>query len=105
MQTIENKVINRIYAKGRGWAFFKNDFIDLGSAVSIDQVLSRLSKKGIIRRIMRGLYDYPKYSKLLKQRISIDIDQVAHAQARKFGWNIRISGNAALNLLGLSTHA
>ena len=31
------------------------------------------------------------------------MDQVAHALARKHGWNIQVSGNAALNILGLST--
>ncbi len=103
MQTIENKVINRVYGKGRGWAFFKNDFLDLGNAAAIDQALSRLTKSQRIRRAMRGIYDYPKYSKLLSQELGPDIDQVAHALARKFGWTIQVSGNTALNILGLST--
>lgn len=103
MQAIENKVINRIYGNGRGWAFSKKDFADLGSANAIDQALSRLYKTGRIRRVMRGLYNYPKYSKLLEQELSPDIDQLAQALARKFGWNIQASGNAALNVLGLST--
>lgn len=103
MQPIEIKVINRIYGNGRGWAFFKNDFADLGSVDAIEKALFRLRQKGRIRRVMRGLYDYPKHSKLLGQLLSPDIDQVAHALARKFGWRIRISGNAALNILGLST--
>ena len=62
-----------------------------------------MAEKGVIRRVMRGLYDYPAYSKLLKKDLSPDIDQVAHALARKFGWQIQISGNAALNVMGLST--
>lgn len=102
-ETIENTVLSRIYGHGRGWAFSKKDFSTLGEAGSIDRTLSRMAKKGIIRRVMRGLYDYPAYSKLLKKDLSPDIDQVAHALARKFGWQIQISGNAALNLLGLST--
>lgn len=103
MQAIENKVISRIYGKGRGWAFFKNDFIDLGSAAAIDTSLSRLSKAKTIRRVMRGVYDYPAYSKLLKRDLPPDIDKVANALARKFGWTIQVSGNSALNILGLST--
>ncbi|HEX9666416.1 MAG TPA: DUF6088 family protein [Thermodesulfobacteriota bacterium] len=103
MQSIENKVISRIYGNGRGWAFFKNDFADLGNANTIDKVLSRLLDKGHIRRVIRGIYDYPKYSKLLEQDLSPDVDQVAQVFARKFGWKIQISGNAALNVLGLST--
>jgi len=103
MQSIESKVISRIYGKGRGWVFFKNDFIDLGHAAAIDQALSRLTKSQRIRRVMRGIYDYPKYSELLSQNLGSDIDQVAHALARKFGWTIQVSGNTALNVLGLST--
>jgi hypothetical protein len=102
MQAIESKVINRIYGHGRDWVFFKNDFSDLGSAESIDQALSRLAKKARIRRVMRGIYDYPRFSKVLNKEGPPEIDQVAHALARKFGWSIQVSGNTALNILGLS---
>lgn len=102
-ESIENKVISRIYAKGRGWSFSRIDFSDLGSADAIDQALSRLAKSGRIRRVLRGLYDFPKYSSFLKQELSPELDQVAMALARKFGWTIQVSENTALNLLGLST--
>jgi hypothetical protein len=49
------------------------------------------------------MYDYPKYSELLGQELSPDFDQVAQAFARKFNWRIQPGGDAALNLLGLST--
>lgn len=102
MKSTENKVINRIYGKGRGWSFSRIDFSDLGSIEAIDQSLSRLAKKGQIRRVLRGLYDYPKFSDFLKKELSPDIDQVARAIARKHGWTIQVSGNTALNILGLS---
>lgn len=103
MQTIENKALNRIYGHGRGWSFSKIDFSDFGPPNTIDQTLSRLQKSGTIRRISRGIYDYPIYSKLLKKVLSPDIHQVAQAFARKFNWTIQVSGNTALNILGLST--
>jgi hypothetical protein len=103
MQAIEDKIISRIYGKGRGWAFFKNDFIDFGNAAAIDKALSRLVLSQRIRRTMRGLYDYPRFSDLLQKTLSPDIDQVAYAFARKFSWRIEVSGESALNLLGLST--
>lgn len=102
-KTINKQIISVIYEKGRGWAFSRKDFVRFGEPDSIDQALGRMEKKGVIRRIMRGLYDYPLYSKLLKKQLSPDVDQVAHALARKFGWQIQVSGNAALNLIGLST--
>ncbi len=103
MYTIENKIQNRIYGNGMGWAFSKKDFADFGIHSAIDVALSRSLEKGRIRRIIRGIYDYPKFSELLKRELSPDIDQVARALARKFGWTIQVSGNTALNILGLST--
>ena len=69
----------------------------------IDNALSDLVAEKKIRRICRGMYDYPRYSTLLKQDLSPNIDQVARAFARKFNWRIEPSGESALNLLGLST--
>jgi len=99
----KQKVLSRIYGRGRGWAFSKSDFIKDIKADNIDKSLSDLLKEGKIRRIGRGMYDYPKYSELLGQDLGPDIDQVAHAYARKFNWRIQPSGDAALNILGLST--
>jgi hypothetical protein len=101
-QSIENKIISRIYGKGRGWAFSQKDFSHLGSRGSIDLALYRLARKGTIRRVIRGLYDYPAFSQLLDRQLSPDIDQVARALARKFGWRIQPGGAAVLNLMGLS---
>lgn len=103
MQSTENKILSRIYGRGRGWAFFAKDFSSEFGSANIDKALSNLTKDGKIRRICRGMYDYPKYSDLLGQELSPDHDQVARAFARKFNWRTLPSGDAALNLLGLST--
>jgi len=103
MQSIDNKLVSRIYGLQRGWAFSKNDFLDLGGDDAIRKALSRLEAKGTIRRVLRGLYDYPKISTLLNEPIGPDLDQVARALARKSGWRIQPSENTALNVLGLST--
>ena len=102
-QGVENKIISRIYGRGRGWAFTKTDFVSEFGGANIHQALSSLTKAGKIRRVCRGVYDYPRYSELLDRQLSPDLDQVAHALARKFNWRIQPSGDAALNLLGLST--
>ena len=103
VQSVASKVLSRIYGRGRGWAFSASDFVmDFGSQ-NLDQALSQLAKDGKIRRVCRGLYDYPGYSKLLQQELSPDCDQAAHALARKFRWRIQPSGESALNLLGLTT--
>ena len=98
-----SRVTRKIYGMSRGWAFSVIDFSTFGSRSAIDVTLHRLLKKETIRRVTRGIYDYPRQSKMLGGELSPDIDQVAQAIARKFGWRIQPSGPTALNLLGLST--
>jgi hypothetical protein len=101
-QSTENKVISRIRGAAAGWAFSPRDFLDLGERSTIDSALHRLAQQGKVRRIIRGIYDRPHFSKLLKRPLSPDIDHVARALARKFRWRIQPGGAAALNILGLS---
>ncbi|MBF0387606.1 MAG: hypothetical protein HQL20_07095 [Candidatus Omnitrophica bacterium] len=103
METIEDKIYRRVRGKGCLWAFSDSDFWDIASRESVRQSLVRLLKEGKIRRLFRGLYDYPKFSEFLNEQVSPDLSQVAQALARKFGWRIRPSGDAALSYLGLST--
>ena len=98
-----NKVFDFISSNGKGWTFSSNDLINKFTRQEIDNTLSDLTKQGKIRRVARGIYDYPKYSKLLKKEFSPNIEQVARAYARKFNWKIEVSGDTALNILGLST--
>ena len=99
---IEAKALRTIKRAGRGWAFSQRDLVRLGSREAIDKALQRLSLKSTTRRVIRGIYDYPRFSKLLDQELSPDTDQVAQALARKFGWRIQPSGPAAQNIIGLS---
>jgi hypothetical protein len=101
--SIEKKVLSKIYGKGRGYAFSSNDFISEFSRDSVDKALSTLVNKKKIRRVARGIYDYPKYSELLKKDLSPSIEEVADAYSRKFNWKIEVTGDTALNVLGLST--
>ena len=78
MQSIVNKMVSRIHGRGRGWAFSSSDFVSEFSREQVDNALSDLTKDGKIRRVCRGIYDYPKYSNLLEQHLSPDFDQVAH---------------------------
>lgn len=102
-QSIETKIEYRIRGTGRGWIFSSKDFLDLAPRSTIDSALHRIELKGTIRRIIRGLYDYPRFSEMLGQQLSPDTDQVARSLARKFRWRIQPSGATALNYLGLST--
>jgi hypothetical protein len=103
MQHISNKVVSRIYGHGRGWVFTKKDLSDCGGSMAVEKALLRLRKKGTVRLLIRGVYDYPRFSRLFDGPASPEASQIAQAIARKFGWSIYPSGETALNLLGLST--
>jgi len=74
MQSIEDKILSRIYGKGRGWAFSQKDFLDLGSRSAVDNAMSRQQQKGAIRRVIRGIYDYPSFSVFLNEPLSPKLD-------------------------------
>ncbi|MCD6175798.1 MAG: hypothetical protein J7K65_08570 [Planctomycetes bacterium] len=59
-------------------------------------------KDGMIRRIGRGIFDFPNTNPALGGQLSPDIDQAANALARKFRWSVLPVGNLAANRLGLS---
>jgi hypothetical protein len=55
MQTVDAKLISRIYGSGRGAVFSPNGFLGLGGRDAVDNALSRLTAKRTIRRLARGL--------------------------------------------------
>jgi len=103
MKSVLDKVLASIKSKGRGFAFSGKDFLHLGPRTSVDHALSTLATKGEIRRLHRGIYDYPHFDEQLGGQLSPDVDAVAKAIARKTGVRIQASGAWAANLLGLST--
>lgn len=102
MSAVSDSILKRIRAKGRGAVFTSSDFLDLGGRAAVDQTLSRLAARGGIRRLARGLYDYPAMSPRLGP-LSPDLDKAAKALARQSGARLQISGARAANALGLTT--
>lgn len=98
-----SKIRNRILQSKAGTIFVTSDFKDIVERTSIKMALSRLCDEQIIRRVMRGVYDYPEYNELLEEFVAPSPDKVAQAIARNYGWTIVPCGDTALNLLGLST--
>lgn len=101
-QTVQERIVNRIYGKGRGWVFGPKHFLDLGPRKSVDMALLRLLEAGTIRRLARGLYDYPRTHPHLGQ-LSPSPESVARAIGRSDAIRLQPSGAYAANLLGLST--
>ena len=100
--SVPDRVMKRVRASGRGSVFTPSDFLVVAVRPAIDQALSRLVKGGQLRRLARGLYDFPKLHPKLGP-LSPAPDDVARALARETGSQVQIAGARAANALGLST--
>jgi hypothetical protein len=100
-QSIDTRILARIRGWGRGTVFVPGDFLDIGSRDAIDLALHRLARKGTIRRLTRGVYDFPKGHPVLGL-LSPSADAVARALAGRDRTRLQPAGAYAANLLGLS---
>ena len=103
MPSIDDYILQIINKKKPGTIFVFNDFKTLGNLPAIRVAMHRLVKKGILQRVIPGLFVKPTTSKLLNKTISPNLDKVAHAIARKDYAKITPTGIFALYALGLST--
>jgi hypothetical protein len=102
MSAVQDQVLARIRARGRGRVFIPKDFLDLGSRDAADQALSRLAKIGAIERLGRGLYLYPRKGGTGVAVAPADQDEIAAAIGRQTGSQVVPSGAMAASRLGLT---
>jgi hypothetical protein len=100
-KSVYHKLRRQVEKQGRGVVFVTREFLELGSRAAVDEALSRLAKEGLIRRLGRGLYYYPRLHPTLGS-VPADPDQLAAALARKTGSRLQVAGARAANALGLS---
>jgi hypothetical protein len=75
--------------------------LTLGSRQTVDTVLHRLVRKGTIRRLARGIYDFPKEHPKLGKLLPSP-EKVAEALVGRDSTRIQSTGAYAANILGLS---
>ena len=71
-----NKIFQYIASHKRGWVFSPSDLTHRFTRQQVDNALSHLVKNGKIRRIARGMYDYPEYSHFLQMQCSPNIKKL-----------------------------
>lgn len=99
---LQDAILEKI-TKARLGAFTASDFLDLARHDAIRKALDRLEDCGEIRRVIRGVYDRPKFNRRFNMFEPPNVEAIAFAIARQNNWWICPSGNYALNKLGLST--
>src|SRR6266436_1743501 len=99
-QSIDSRMLARIHRRGRGSVIVPGEFLDIGSRQAVDLVLHRLARKGTIRRLARGVYDFPKVHAVLGL-LAPSVDTVARALAGRDRTRLQPAGAYAANALGL----
>lgn len=101
-QSVEKQILRSIYNHKRGKIFFPTNFSKFGSSTAVRQALNRLEDKGILKRLARGIYLFPKKHKTLGI-LYPTLEQLAISIAKRDKARIIPIGLYALNKLGLST--
>lgn len=102
-ESIENKILEKSKKRGRGAVFFVGDFISYGSRNSVNKALERLTEKGLMLRVARGIYCYPKIEKVYGLgAVPPSLEDIAKAMAKRDGARIIPTGLFAQYQLGLT---
>src|SRR5437870_8530890 len=100
-QAIDSRIVAAIHSRGRGSVFVPADFLDIGSREAVDVALHRLARQGTIRRLARGVYDFPKEHPVLGS-LAPSAEDIARALAGRDRTRLQPAGAYAANALGLS---
>lgn len=100
-QAIDSRIVAAIRARGRGAVVVPADFLDIGSREAVDVALHRLAREGTIRRLARGVYDFPKEHPVLGL-LAPSAEDIAQALAGRDRTRLQPAGAYAANALGLS---
>lgn len=100
-KSIDYKILNAICALGHGAVFVPTEFLSFGSRQTVDVVLHRLVQKGTIRRLARGIYDFPEEHPVLG-KLQPSPEKIAEALIGRDCTRIQPAGAYAANILGLS---
>ena len=104
LQSIDDKILASLRAKGRGTIFFAQDMLQFGQRTSVLKALERMVEAGSILRIARGIFCFPKIERIIGLGVIFPtLDEIAQAVAKRDKARIVPTGAYALNMLGLST--
>ena len=73
------QIQERIGTAAEGTVFVNSDFADIADTETIRRNLNRLTQAGTLRRILKGVYEKPEYSEMLKEYVAADPEAVAKA--------------------------
>lgn len=100
--TTAESIRQQIESMPLGEPFTTAMFLGKGSRASVDQTLSRLAKKGMIDRVLRGVYVRPEYNRFVG-KVPAEPTKVVKLISKAAGAIVQIHGAEAARLFGLTT--
>lgn len=102
-ESIEDKILAKSKKCGRGSVFFVSDFVSYGNRNAVNKALECLTEKGLMIRVARGIYCYPKIEKVYGLGVvPPSLEDIAKAMAKRDGAKIVPTGLFAQYQLGLT---
>ena len=94
--SIYSKIRERVDRMPYGAVFSLADFEDLGDSKTVSKYLIKMSEKGTVSKVTRGIFAK------LPESEEASPDDVARALARSNSWTLVPSGDTAMHLIGAS---
>lgn len=99
-EVVAGKILEEAQARGAE-LLTASELLHLGTRAAVDQALSRLTRRGELVRVSRGLYARPVQGRF--GQVLPPTTKVAEAVAKRLGEPLVRHGAAAANRLGLTT--
>lgn len=103
MESVDNEILTSLKKRGRGVVFFGDEYAHYSNPKRVQKALEQLVGKGLVIRVARGIYCYPKKDKVWNTGfLPPAYDDIANAIAKRERAKVVPTGIHALNRLGLS---
>lgn len=100
--SVLKKIENILEKKKPGEILFILDFLEISDYDTVRKSLQRLTEKGLLIRLSKGIYYYPKHDELLGL-VYPSAEQIGNAIAKRDKARIIPTGSYAMYRLGLTT--
>jgi hypothetical protein len=102
--SVVQQILARVEKIPLGTPFTPREFISLGNRINVGKILERLTIAGKIKRVRRGIYICPKFSRYVGE-VPPSIYEVLQTITAITGETLQVQGAEATRQLGLSTQA
>lgn len=102
MESIDNKILEKIKKAKRGSLFYTEDFLSFGNYKAVSKALERLVNSNEVTRVSRGIFAVLEKDPVIGE-VYPSTEEIAESIRKRDKARLIPTGVLALNALGLST--